>query len=389
MSAMRPISRIIKQLAGALSATALLAACLPETLSSGAGTEDSGAPEIQVAAPLVETIPASLEFPAMIEAMDRVTLHAQVSGYLDSIEFEEGAFVRENDVLFRIDARTYAARLADAEAALLIARAEHNVARNEAQRAEQLRQRNALSTEEIERRIAHAEVTEARVLAAEAEVAAARLDVEFAVIRAPFAGRIGRARVTRGNLVTPADELGVLVAVDELLVRFDVDEQAYADLVPQDRDAWYVHFAAGGLETTGPVTIIESEVKPGTGTVRMFAQIPNPGRRLLPGMFGEARLVYGELEDAVLIDDKAVGTNQGQRYVLVVNESNVLEYRPVTIGAEFGDLRAVESGLTPADRLVVNGLMRVRPGAVVTPVEVPMSMVAGATLPSRAVAGSF
>lgn len=389
MFAFRPFSGSLTRLAGALLATVMLAACVSDTLPSGSTEVGSGVPEVQVAAPVVQTVAASLEFPAMLEAIDRVALHAQVTGYLDSIEFVEGALVREGDALFRIDARIHQAKLADATAALRVARAEAGVAQSEAERATRLLEKKALSAEEVERRVAHAEVAKARVLAAEAAVAAAQLDVEFAVIRAPFTGRIGRAKVTRGNLVTPADELGVLVAIDELLVRFDLDEHAFAALDPRERDRWFVNFTGGGTETYGPVTIMETEVKPGTGTVRMFARIPNPGHELLPGMFGEASLVYGVHEDAVLIDDKALGTNQGQRYVLVVNESNMLEYRPVTVGAQYGELRAVASGLAPAERIVINGLMRVRPGATVAPVEVPMPAVAAASLPSRAVAGSF
>jgi multidrug efflux system membrane fusion protein len=121
----------------------------------------------------------------------------------------------------------------------------------------------------------------------------------------------------------------------------------------------------------------------------MFARIQNAEHRLLPGMFGEASLVYGVHRDAVLIDDKAVGTNQGQRFVLVVNEANVLEYRQVKVGANYGELRSIQSGLSPTDRIVINGLMRVRPGAAITPIEVPMPAVAGAALPSRAVVTSL
>lgn len=368
----------------ALAATASLTACVPEVSSSIAS-----APEVHVATPVVQTVSASLQFPAMLEAVDRVALHAQVSGYLDSVEFEEGTLVSEGDVLFRIDARAYQAQLADARAALTIAGAESKLAQSEAGRASRLQERLAISTEEVERRAAQADVAKSRVLAAEAAVKKAELDVEFATIRAPFSGRIGRAQVTRGNLVTPADELAVLVAMDELLVRFDIDEQAFTSLGTQGRRDWFVKFLANGFETTGPVTIVDSEVKPGTGTVRMFARIQNAEHQLLPGMFGEASLVYGVHRDAVLIDDKAVGTKQGQRFVLVVNESNVLDYRPVTVGARYGELRSIRSGLSPTDRVVINGLMRVRPGAVITPVEVPMSVVAGTALPSRAVVTSL
>jgi membrane fusion protein, multidrug efflux system len=374
-----------------LSATAASALGLVAVTSlSGCSTEAApgpmAAPEVQVAAPVVRTVTESRTFPAVLEAVDRVALRAQVSGYLDSIEFQEGALVKKGEVLFRIDPRVYRARLADAQAALTIARAEAQLAQHEAERATRLKERIAISAEEVERRTARAAVAQAQVAAAEAAVQKAALDVEYSTLRAPFAGRIGRSRITRGNLVTPADELGVLVATDQLLVRFDIDDQAFAQLNPQVAPDWRVNFAAQGASDvkSGPVTIVDSEVKAGTGTVRIHARIDNRDRSLLPGMLGQAELVFGERQNALLIDDKAVGANQGRRFVLVVNDSNVLEYRPVTLGARHGQMHEVSGGLTASDRIVINGLMRVRPGAAVTPVIAEMPAVASAALPSRA-----
>jgi RND family efflux transporter MFP subunit len=348
------------------------------------------APEVQVAAPVVQSVIDSRTFPAVLEAVDRVALRAQVTGYLDSIEFQEGAFVKEGDVLFRIDSRAYRARLADAEAALTVARAEAQLAQSEADRAARLKERIAISGEEVERRTARAAVTQAQVSAAEAALQKAKLDVEYATIRAPFAGRIGRSQMTRGNLVTPADELGVLVAMDHLLVRFDIDDQAFAQLKPQSSPNWSVKFAAQGSDRTitGPVSIVDSEVKAGTGTVRIHARIDNRERALLPGMLGDAELVFGNRQGALLIDDKAVGTNQGRRFVLVVGADNVIEYRPVSLGGRHGNMHEVAGGLNPTDRVVINGLMRVRPGASVTPVAAEMPTVASTKLPSRVGTGS-
>ena len=379
-------------LAAAVAGVLAIAAVSFSGISSNASPTPAAAaaPEVQVAVPVVQSVTDSRKFPAVLEAVDRVALRAQVSGYLDSIEFREGAYVKKGDVLFRIDSRVYRARLADAEAALTIAQAEAQLARNEAERAARLKERIAISGEELERRTSRAAVTEAQVAAAEAAVQKAKLDVEYATIRAPFSGRIGRSQITRGNLVTPADELGVLVATDQLFVRFDIDDQAFAQLKPQSNHTWSVNFAAQGSDQaiSGPVSIIDSEVKAGTGTVRIHARIDNRQRTLLPGMLGEAELVFGQRQNALLIDDKAVGTNQGKRFVLVVGESNVIEYRPVALAARHGDMHEVVNGLAPTDRVIINGLMRVRPGASVTPVIAEMPTVANAKLPSRVGAGS-
>lgn len=359
--------------------------------SSSGTAVPSSLPEVQVAKPVIRTINASQRYPAMIEAVDRVALHAQVSGYLERVSFDEGALVKQGDILFHIDSRYYRAKLADAEAALAIARAEAGLARTESERALRLAARSAISAEEVERRMAQSAIARARVQAAEAALNSAQLNVEFSEVRAPFDGRIGRANVTRGNLVTPEDELAVIIATDRLHVRFDMNESEFVRLDPYASGNWVVNFSidkTGAVIASGPVTIIDNEVRAGTGTVRIRARLEAAGHQLIHGMFGNAELVFGEQHDALLIDEKAIGTGQGRRYVLVVNGQNTLEYRPVTLGAVHRGMRQVENGLSAKDRVVVSGLMQVRPGAVVTPVEVPMVAVAETLLPSQAGAGS-
>lgn len=385
------ISKKAKLVSLALSALLPVSVLLAGKSSSEAAARPSGSPEVQVAKPVLRTVNASQRYPAMIEAVDRAALHAQVSGYLERVSFQEGALVRQGDILFHIDSRFYRAKLADAEAALAIARAEADLARNESERALRLAARNAIPTEEVERRMAQAAIARARVQAARAALDNAKLNVEFSEIRAPFDGRIGRANVTRGNLVTPEDELAVIVATDRLHVRFDMNESEFARLDPYAAGDWLVNFSvdkAGEVIASGPVTIIDNEVRAGTGTVRIRARLEGAKRPLMHGMFGNAEVVFGERHDALLIDEKAIGTSQGKRYVLVVNEKNTLEYRPVTLGTVHRGMRQVESGLSTQDRVVVSGLMQVRPGALVTPVEVPMVAVAETLLPSRVDSGS-
>lgn len=367
----------------ALSAV-LIAAALLTGFSSEAALTPPAPPEIQVARPVIRTVATHERYPAVVEAVDRVVLHAQVSGYLDSIAFEEGASVKQGDVLFQIDARVYRAKLADAEAALAIARAEADLARTENERAQRLLKKNAISAEEAERRAAQATVAKARMRVAEAALNTAELNVEFSQVRAPFDGRIGRANVTRGNLVTPADELAVIVATDRLYVRFDMNESEFVHFNSHAAGNWSVDFFINeDVVASGPVAIIDNEVRTGTGTVRIRAQIDNSTHQVMPGMFGHADVVFGEQQDVLLVDDKAIGTGQGRRYVLVVNAQNALEYRPILTGSIHGGMRHVKSGLAAGDRIVVEGLMRVRPGIVVTPVEVSMTQVADTQLPSR------
>lgn len=384
------ISKKTRLVSLTLSALVLVSVLVAGRSSGEAAARPSGSPEVQVAKPVLRTVNASQRYPAMIEAVDRVALHAQVSGYLERVSFQEGALVRQGDILFHIDSRFYRAKLADAEAALAIARAEADLARNESGRALRLAARSAIPAEEVERRLAQAAIARAKVQAAQAALDNAKLNVEFSEIRAPFDGRIGRANVTRGNLVTPEDELAVIVATDRLHVRFDMNESEFARLDPYASD-WLVNFSvdkAGEVIASGPVTIIDNEVRTGTGTVRIRARLEVARRPLIHGMFGNAEVVFGERHDALLIDEKAIGTSQGKRYVLVVNGENTLEYRPVTLGPAHRGMRQVESGLSPQDRVVVSGLMQVRPGALVTPVEVPMVAVAETLLPSRVDSGS-
>lgn len=356
-----------------------------DSYSTEASPAVAQAPQVQVARPFVSAVPVRRQYPGMVEAIDRAALHAQVSGYLETVAYTEGALVRKGDVLFRIDSRIYRARLAEAEAALAVARSDAELAKDESARADRLVKRNAIPAEEAQRRRAAAQMAAARELAAAAALDAARLQLDFTSIRAPFDGRIGRAKVTVGNLVTPADELAVLVALDELHVRIDIEETLLGEIGQGTNRQWTVNFELPGQDAswTGPVEIVGNEVR--HGSVRLHARIANHQHKLVPGMYGQAELVTGVRPDALLIDERAIGTNQGQRYVLIVNEADQVEFRPVTVGGMHGQLREIIDGVSSEDRIVSNGLMRVRPGALVSPVEIPMTTLAAAALPSRAV----
>ena len=266
------------------------------------------APEVSAVA---EDTPVQ-RYPALLEAVDRVALHAQVSGYLDAIEFTEGSIVKRGDILFRIDPRVYEAKVADADAALAVAKAEAELAHNEAERAQRLFNRNAISAEEVERRKAQATIAAARVMTAEANLRAASLDLQFTRIRAPFDGRIGRAQVTPGNLVTSADTLAVIVAIDQLYVRLDVAEQEFATFATSPLSHWLVQFSnapAGAAVYRSNAIFVDNEVRKGSGTVRVYAKIDNTGHQLLPGMFGQAEMLFGAKGNLIPAISNTVGSN--------------------------------------------------------------------------------
>jgi membrane fusion protein, multidrug efflux system len=350
-----------------LTAALTFSACSPDAAS--AQEPAAKAAPATVATPIVRTIAMTQSYPAQVEAIERVELQPQVSGALEAVNFTEGSFVRRGQVLFRIDRRPYAAALAEAEAALAQAEADAEATLREGSRAARLVEKKAISQEDADRRQASAGVAKARVAAAQAAVERARLTLSYTEVRSPISGRVGRAEMTRGNLVSPQTRLAVIVATDPVYVRFDVDENTLASYLGKGTGRWRVRFAQQGAVTSLPaeVAFVENEVGRGTGTLRIRARLANAGGTVIPGMYGTATLTFGEEKDAILVRDEAIGADQGQRFVLVADDKNVLQYRPVTLGAREGDLRVVKSGLTASDRVVINGLFRLRPGMPVAP----------------------
>lgn len=355
----------------AAAAIGVLTGCAPAPAESAAPAAPA-----PVARPLVRTVPLVQTYPAEVEAVERVELRPRVAGSLEAVEFREGARVARGQILFRIDPRPYRAALAGAEAALAQAEADAREAEREAGRAARLLERRALAVEETERRRAVAEAAAARVAAARAGVEQARLDLGFTEVRSPIAGRIGRAEVTRGNLVSPETRLAVVVATDPVYVRFDVDENTLAARAGFPRERWKVRFTPQGAGESLPAELAfaENEIGRGTGTLRVRARLANSAGAVIPGMYGSVALTFGEEAGALLVSEEAIGVDQGQRFVLAVGQGNVLEYRPVTLGPRVDGLRVVASGLSAEDRVVVNGLFRLRPGAPVAPREVPMQI---------------
>jgi len=342
------------------------------------------APQVTVAAAISRRVTESDDFTGRFEAVERVEIRPRVSGYISSVNFKEGSEVRKGDVLFVIDPRPYQAERDKAAAGLAQARSQLVLARSERERATKLLSQHALSQEEYDTRTAGSEQAQANVAAAQAALDAAALNLEFTRVTAPISGRISRALVTSGNFVTNGQTpLTTLVSLDPIYVSFDGDEQEYLKYIRLARDASAnAHEARSpvqvglanenGFPHQGVMVFVDNALDPTTGTIRSRALLDNHDRQFTPGLFARIKLLGSAQHDAVLVNDSAVGTDQTVRYVLVVDKSNKVEYRPVQLGPVVDGLRVVQSGLSPGETIVVNGLQRVRPGAQVQPQRVAM-----------------
>jgi multidrug efflux system membrane fusion protein len=329
------------------------------------------------------------EFTGRLEAVDAVEIRPRVSGYIRRVTFAEGKEVRKGGVLFEIDPRPYEADLARAEAELERARSAAALAASEVQRAGKLVDVQAISREEYDSRTSAEAQGGAMVRGAEAAVLTARLNLEWTRVRSPIAGRVSRAEVTAGNLVQagPPDAtlLTTVVSIDPIYVYFEGDEQTYLRYVrlarqgsrPSSRDVRnpvYLGLAnEEGFPHKGYMDFVDNQLNPQTGTIRARAVFSNKDRLFTPGLFARIRLVGSGSYRATIVLDRAIGTDQDKKFVLVLKPDSTVEYRPVQLGRLVGGLRVVDSGLAAGDQIVINGLQRVRPGMKVAPTAAPMA----------------
>ncbi|MGH7515911.1 MAG: efflux RND transporter periplasmic adaptor subunit [Gemmatimonadales bacterium] len=329
------------------------------------------------------------EFTGRIEAVDAVEIRPRVSGFIERVAFAEGKEVRKGDLLFVIDPRPYAAELARASAELEGARTRAALAGTEVARAERLVAVQAISREEFDtRRSAEAE-SRASIAGAEAAVATARLNMNWTRVHSPISGRVSRAEVTQGNLVQagPPDAtlLTTVVSLDPVYVYFEGDEQTYlryGDLAragarPSSRDTRNpIQLGLAneqGFPHQGYVDFVDNQLNPETGTIRARGVFSNKDRVFTPGLFARLKLVGSARYRAVLVLDRAVGTDQDKKFVLALKPDSTVEYRSVQVGRLVDGMRIVTAGLKGGDRIVINGLQRVRPGMKVAPSVAPMA----------------
>jgi multidrug efflux system membrane fusion protein len=366
-----------------LLVTALLTGC--EAKSEEAAAPAAPPPEVDVAEVVAQPVVLSESFTGRVEAAATVELRARVSGYIQEVAFEEGELVAQGDLLFQIDQRPYLARVSAAQADLAQARSQLAQAGSEAERARALLGRQAISQEVHDQRQAALNNARAMVDAAQAALVTAELDLEYTRITAPFSGRAGRAMVTLGNLAN-ADQslLTTLVSIDPVHVYFEADEQAaftsqtlLAGEVPNN-----LNIELGGdpqRQYVGALDFIDNRLNPNTGTLQFRAVLANPEGRIRPGEFARVEMPVARLAQALLVDRKAVLTNQDRRYVYVVDENNLAERRQVTIGRQVAEQTVITEGLSAGDRVIVNGVQKVFfPGMKVSPQSVAAAPAADA-----------
>ncbi len=370
-------SHRVSSAAPLVAALSVLAGC---TAGSAEQAEPPPPPAVTAARVVVQDLKDWADFTGRLEAASRVEVRPRVGGYVESVHFEEGGRVEQGELLFLIDPRPFEAEVARLTAERERARAELEVSRSYRDRAERLLAQKATSREEFERLAADAAVAEAALASVEAALDAAELDLSFTRVAAPISGRVSRALVKPGNLVDGATLLTTVVADDPIHAYFDVDEHTYLELIRGTADAdgerhgltAFVGLAnESGYPHSARLDFVDNHVDPDQGTIRARAVLSNDDGKFTPGLFARIRVVGDRNYRAALVDERAIGTDLDRKYVLVVDEHGVAQYRPVELGRSIDGMRVVTSGLSGSDRVIVNGLQRVRPGMPVAAAEAP------------------
>lgn len=364
----------------ALGMMAFLAAC------NESGSQAQSAPPpppVTVASPLVKKITEWDEFTGRYEATARVEVRARVSGYLQSINFADGATVKQGDVLFVIDPRPYQATVDSAKADLTSAQARLDLAKVQLDRASSLVAQSNVSRSSYDQAVQERRAAEAAVAQTTAALQSAQLNLDFTQVKAPMAGRVSNRRVDIGNLVTgdPSSTLlTTIVALDPIYFEFDMSESDYlayqravvAGKLPSTRDnATIIQTRLPDEQDwphAGTMNFVDNQLDPGSGTIRARAILDNKDLFITPGQFGRLRLPGSNEYDAVLIPDSAILTDQSNRIVMTVKDDGTVEPKIIRPGpTQPGGLRIVREGLTGQDKVIINGLVRARPGGKVTP----------------------
>jgi len=361
----------------------LLAASLAGCGDKPAPQAAAGPPPVTVAQPTKRTVTDWDEFTGRFEAIEEVQIRARVGGFVESIQFKDGDFVKPGDLLYVIDSRPFEAVALQADGQLADARAKAELARRELERALTLVTTSAVSESIVDQRRQTLQAAHAAEMQAEGALKAAKLNVEFTHVIAPITGRISRHLVSVGNLVQGADGgatlLTSIVSLDPIYIYFDMDEATYLKY----NKLWFEGKRPSSRDTANPVEItLANETKPShegkmdfldnrmdvsTATLRSRAIVPNKDISILPGQFGRVRLIGSVPYEALLLPDSAIATDQSRKIVFVVNSENTVEVRPVTLGPLDEGLRVIREGLKAEDKVIIDGLQRARVGAKVAP----------------------
>ena len=365
--------------------TSALVACQPQ-VDEQASNGQPPAPQITVAQVISERVTEWDEFTGRLEAPQTVGLRPRVSGYIEQVAFKEGSLVEQGQVLFIIDAKPFEAQVNRLKADVADAQSQALLAKRELSRGQRLKKQHAISQEELDNRVARRQQSLASVQSRTAALAIAQLDLDYTMVKAPISGRISRALITKGNYVTAGQsELTSLVSTDKVYAYFDADERTFLKYNQQAREGSRASTRDNnspvmmGLAIdndfpySGHIDFIDNQVNRQTGTIRGRAVFDNTDGRFTPGLFARIKLIGSASYQGILIDDKAIGTDLNNKFVLVLDKDNAVQYRTVILGQKHHNLRLIKHGLIAGDIIVVKGLQRVRPGAHVNPTRVAMA----------------
>jgi RND family efflux transporter MFP subunit len=357
---------------------------------------------VEVSYPVEREATDYADFTARTAAVDSVEVRAHVWGYLEKVNFKEGALVQKGEVLFELDQRPYQALLNQAKAKVTQDEAQLAFDEAEYQRNVRLAGTGAASRSDLDKAAAARDVDRANIAADKAVVAQRELDLGYTKVIAPVAGRVSRYVVTVGNLIQSGDQGGgtlltTIVSVDPMYAYFDVDEHTALRVRQLIREGRSEPVRDGGFPVSlglaneeghphqGTINFVDNQVNPKTGTIRLRGVFPNKEQILLPGLFARIRTPIGRAHKALLVSERALDTDQGQKILYVVDDKNEVVARPVQLGLLQDSLREITDGLKPGERVIVNGLQLVRPGATVEPklVDMPVLRAANAPKPEK------
>ena len=365
-----------------LAVAATLAGC--GTSQAEAPVAATPAPDVTVAQVIAKPLHQFEEFTGQLQAVNTVDVRPRVSGVIDSVRFAEGSRVKKGDLLFQIDPRPFQAEVDRLQAELKRSSSRFTLAKADHARAERLSTQNAIAREEFERRASVEAEASGEVGSVGAQLTAAKLNLEFTQVRSPIDGHVSRALITEGNLVTSASLLTSVVSDNPIYAHFDADEATYLKFRELAQNAlggksdavspvFMGLISEQGYPHEGKLNFMDNRVDGRSGTIRARAVFDNADGRFTPGLFARIKLVGKESYDAILIDNRAVGTDLGKKYVFVLKADATLDYRLVELGPTVEGLRVVSQGLARDDVIVVNGLQHVRAGVKVNATKVAMN----------------
>lgn len=377
----------------------LMAAVLAVSLASGGVAFFAGA-NSRARAEAANAVPAPLpvsvatveqreaevwdEFSGRLEAIERVEVRPRIAGAVQQVHFREGGMVKQGDLLIQIDPALYAAEVAKADGQVAAAKARLVLTKSDYERGQQLSGSQTISQRDLDTRINAYREADANLRAAEASLQTAKLNLSYTEVRAPVSGRVGKLEITSGNLITAgpsAPVLTTIVSINPIYASFNANEQVVLHALKALADESALSeigripvkmTTSDGVTHEGRMQLIDNQVDARTGTVRVRAIFDNSDERLIPGQFARLQMGMPGKEKALLVSERAIGTDQNKKFVMVVTDDNKAQYREVALGASIDGLRMVTSGLKPGERIVVKGLQRLRPGAIIAPQMVAM-----------------